>query len=77
MRKGEIVRYKQFLLFSQCFPLLFICSASKCGIVWQWVKPSQAHHYLTSTRDQTHNQQVIPTHSHTMTPFDAPGKQAF
>ena len=37
VRKGEIACYKQFLLFSQCFPLLHIFSASKCGNVWQWV----------------------------------------
>ena len=29
--------YKQFLLFSQCFPQLYIISASKCGIVLKWV----------------------------------------
>ena len=40
VRKGEIVCYKQFLLFSQCFPQLYIFSASKCGIVWQWVNSS-------------------------------------
>ena len=33
VRKGEIACYKQFLLFSQCFPQLYIFSASKCGIV--------------------------------------------
>ena len=37
MRKGEIACYKQFLLFSQCFPQLYIFSVSKCGIVWLWV----------------------------------------
>ena len=26
--------FKQFLLFSQCFPLFYIFSASKCSIVW-------------------------------------------
>ena len=35
--KEEIACYKQFLLFQQCFPQLYIFSASKCGIVWQWV----------------------------------------
>ena len=30
VRKGEIACYKQFLLFSQCFPQLYIFS----GIVW-------------------------------------------
>ena len=34
VRKGEIACDKQFLLFSQCFPQLYIFSASKCGIVW-------------------------------------------
>ena len=32
--KGEIACYKQFLLFSQCFPLLYIFSVSNYGIVW-------------------------------------------
>ena len=36
VRKGENACYKQFLLFPQCFPQLFIFSASKCGIVWHW-----------------------------------------
>ena len=35
--KGEIA-HKQFLLFSQCFPQLYIFGASKCGIVRLWVK---------------------------------------
>ena len=34
VRKGEIVCYKQFLLFSQCFPQLYIIRTSKCGIAW-------------------------------------------
>ena len=38
VRKGEIACYKQFLPFSQCFPQLCILSATKCGIVWLWVK---------------------------------------
>ena len=29
MRKGEVACSKQFLLFSQCFPQLYILSASK------------------------------------------------
>ena len=32
VRKGEIARYKQCLLFSKCFPQLYIFSVSKCGI---------------------------------------------
>ena len=35
VRKGEIARNKQFLLFSQCFPQLYIYvvrqNAAKCG----------------------------------------------
>ena len=42
VRKGEIACSKQFLLFSQCFPQLYIFSASKCGIVWLWLKQKQA-----------------------------------
>ena len=37
VRKGEIACYKQFLLFSQCFLQVYILSASKSGIVWEWV----------------------------------------
>ena len=34
VRKGERACYKQFLIFSQCFPQLYLFSVSKCGIVW-------------------------------------------
>ena len=34
VRKGEVACYKQFILFSEVFPQLYIVSASKCGIVW-------------------------------------------
>ena len=34
VRKGEIACYKQFLLFLQSFPQLYIFSVSNCGIVW-------------------------------------------
>ena len=40
MRKWKIACYKQCLLFSYCFPQRYIFSASKCGIVWKWVKAS-------------------------------------
>ena len=33
VREGEIACYKQFLLFSQRFPQLYIFRASKSGIV--------------------------------------------
>ena len=36
--KCKIACYKRFLLLSQCFPQLYIFSASKCSIVWSWVK---------------------------------------
>ena len=32
--KGEIACYELFLVFSQCFPHLYILSASKCDTVW-------------------------------------------
>ena len=35
--KGEIVRYKQFLLFPQCFQKACYPEASKGVIVWKWV----------------------------------------
>ena len=36
--KGEIARYKQFLLFPQCFQKACYPGASKGVIVWEWVK---------------------------------------
>ena len=38
--KGEIARYKQFLLFSQCFQKACFQGASKGVIVWEWVNSS-------------------------------------
>ena len=35
--KGEIARYKQFLLFPQCFQKACFPGASKVIIVWEWV----------------------------------------
>ena len=35
--KGEIARYEQFLLFSQCFQKACFPGASKGVIVWEWV----------------------------------------
>ena len=40
--KGEIARYKQFLLFLQCFQKACFPGASKGVIVWEWVKLSYA-----------------------------------
>ena len=35
--KGEIARYKQFVLFPQCFQKACFPGASKGVIVWEWV----------------------------------------
>ena len=35
--KGGIARYKQFLLFPQCFQKACFPGASKGVIVWEWV----------------------------------------
>ena len=43
VRKEEIACYKQFLLFSQCCPQLYILGASKCGILWVKPQPKQPH----------------------------------
>ena len=42
VRKGDIACYKQFLLFSKCFPQLYNFTVSECGIVLmgsmnQWI----------------------------------------
>ena len=39
VRKGEIARNEQFLLFPQCFQKACFPEASKVVIVWEWVKP--------------------------------------
>ena len=36
--KGELARYKQFLLFPQCFQKACFPGASKGVVVWKWVK---------------------------------------
>ena len=36
--KVELARYKQFLLFPQCFQKACFLEASKGVIVWEWVK---------------------------------------
>ena len=38
--KEDIARYKQFLLFPQCFQKACFPEASKDVIVWEWVKLS-------------------------------------
>ena len=37
VKKGEIARYEQFLLFPQCFPKACFPGSSKSVIVWEWV----------------------------------------
>ena len=50
MKKGESACYKQFFLFSQCFPQLYIFSASKCVMVnlVQVPTKSMITHYQTT-----------------------------
>ena len=36
--KGEIARYEQFLIFTQCFQKASFPGASKGVIMWKWVK---------------------------------------
>ena len=36
--KGENAGYQHFLLFPQCFKKDSFPDASKCVIVWEWVK---------------------------------------
>ena len=48
VRKGEIARYEQFLLFPQCFQKACFPGASKGVIVWEWVK----HIYFTLIEKQ-------------------------
>ena len=42
MRKGEIARYEQFLLFPQCFQKASFPGASKGVIVWERVNDEAA-----------------------------------
>ena len=41
VEKGEIARYKQFLLFPQCFQKASFPGASKGVIVWEWVNQTR------------------------------------
>ena len=50
VRKGEIARYEQFLLFPQCFQKACFQGASKGIIVWEWVKtPTQSLDYSSTS----------------------------
>ena len=67
MEKGEIARYEQFLLLSQCF--LKSCLLLMPQNDYLWSKGLRLQEQGLSDKKLTH--------SHTMTPFDASGKQAF
>ena len=41
--KRKIARYKQFLLFPQCFQKACFPGASKGFVVWEWVKLTLYH----------------------------------
>ena len=60
MGKGEIARYKQFLLFPQCFQKACFPGASKGVIVWEWVK------------EKTYKRMPAPIAYHTSTDFCDP-----
>ena len=62
---GEIARDEQFLLFPQCFQLKQII-----------VSPFVRIFDIISLFSAGISGKGL-THSHTMTPFDTPGKQAF
>ena len=76
MGKGEIARYEQFLLFPHCFQKACFPGASKGVVVWEWVNPLPDDKILVWSKLKQIADDIL-THSHTMTPFDAPGKQAF
>ena len=54
VRKGEIARNEQFLLFSQCFQTACIPEASKGIIVWEWVKVLSIHYKMLLVRLQVY-----------------------
>ena len=53
MGKGEIARYKQFLLFPQCFQKACFLGASKGVFVWEWVKKELTLYQMTTVLDQS------------------------
>ena len=71
MGKGEIACYEQFLLFPQCFQKILVLQTHKNqGLFGKGLT-------LQNTILILANQKKLLTHSHTMTPFDATGKQAY
>ena len=76
MGKGEIARSEQFLLFPQCFLPFW---RTFCNFYQNWnclLQTLSVSMYYSSSIQIPSNQTYCLTHSHTTTPFDAPGKQA-
>ena len=70
--KGEIAHDKQFFLFQQCFLPFWrtICH-------FHQIQNRQLQRSLSLEESNICQLEKRLTHSHTMTPFDTPGKQAF
>ena len=75
VRKGEIVCDKQSFLFSQCFPKVYIFSSSKCGNVWYWTNTNKFYLRCLTPVQMVYLNGI--SNSHTMTPFDGSGNEAF
>ena len=75
MGKGEIARFEHFLLFPQRFQKTYTADTLKPGLTWERVKRVFFFQSFENIVGKEENAGL--THSHTMTPFDAPGKQAF
>ena len=78
--KGEIACYGQFLLFPQCFQDLYCRHIKTRACLGKVLKEKML---VTSIFQPSYNvfkrhfTSGSLTHSHTTTPFDAPGKQTF
>ena len=74
--KEEIACYERFLLFPQCFQKLSIVDVLK-WVFFEW----RVNNLHVTVKWQNATSPLLwfffLTHSHTMTYFDAPGKQAF
>ena len=70
--KGENAGNQNFVLFPQCFPLL---SKREFTILATCNSSSASAFNLATSKVLSFGKEL--THSHTITPFDAPGKQDF
>ena len=61
VRKGEIARYEQFLLFPQCFQKACFPLASKGVIVWEWVKGAVLFFFLSFFNEPSSSPRIIPS----------------